>query len=318
MGYGFEGHIGLGKETTWGSAAAITDYVEALSENVALTIERFTHKNIIGTLAEPDDTAGLRRVAGGITFAAHPVAVGYFLNSALSNFGATEVTSGILYSTLFKTGSGDFSSASPVVPYTFEIYRGVTSSQQYTGCVVNALNITFNSNGAVMCEAQMLGRGHTAAMSRSTPTFPGSPSKPFTFDTCSLSLGGAANVNIETLTIGINNNLEGISALNLTTDIAKVRRNNHQMVNVSGVLDFADNTEYLNFVNQTEQRLAVSVTKASSFKMVVDIPRMVYTTFPLAIPGKERLTIGFEGKGFYSTGSGTAIAVTLTTVKSNY
>jgi hypothetical protein len=318
MSYGFAGHIGLGKETNWGSGTTVTDYVEALSENVSLAIERFQHKNIIGSLAEPDDTPGLRRVTGGITFAAHPVSIGYFLASALSNFGATEVASGVLYSTLFKTGSGDFSSETPVVPYTLEIYRDVTSSQRYTGCVVNALNITFNNNGAVMCEAQMIGRGHTAAASRTAPTFPGSPSKPFTFDTCSLSLGGAATALIETLTIGINNNLEGIAALNLTTDIAKVRRNDHQMVNVTGTLDFADNAEYLNFVNQTEQRLTVSVTKASSFKMVIDIPRMVYTAFPLAIPGKERITVGFEGKGFYSPGSATAIAVTLTTVKSNY
>jgi len=82
---------------------------------------------------------------------------------------------------------------------------------------------------------------------------------------------------------------------------------------MSGVLDFQDATEYLNFIDQTEQEMTLSVTKANSFQMVVTLPRFVYTAFPMGISGKDRLLVNFQGKAFYHQGSGTAIEVALTT-----
>lgn len=318
MGYGFAGHIGIAKETSWGSGTAATDYIEALNENVSMSMERFSHKAIIGALAEPDDTAGLRRVAGQIAFAAHPVSIGYFLKGALQTKSVTVVGSFLWRNDFFSTvAGGDFSSEVPVQPYTLEINRDVTSSFQYTGVVVDALSMTFEPNNAVMCEATVIGRG-SRVIAKTTATFPGSPAKPFTFDTVSLSVGGNATALIETLTVEIANNLEGIGALNLSTDIAKVRRNNHQMVNVRGTMDFTNVTEYMNFVNQTEQQFILSVTKANSFMMVIDMPRVVYTAFPVSIPGRERITVDFEGKAQYHTGSANAIKVSLTTVSSSF
>jgi hypothetical protein len=318
MGYGFAGHIGIAKESSWGSGVAATDYVEALSEDLTLSMERFSHKSIIGTLAEPDDTAGLRRVEGNISFTAHPVSIGYFLKGALQTKSVSTVGSSLWRNDFFTTATGgDFSSDVPLQPYTFEVFRDVTSSHQYTGCVIDALTLTFEPNNAVMCEASIIGRG-SALIAKTAPVFPGSSSKPFTFDTVSLGIAGAGTVLVETLSVEINNNLEGIGALNQSLDIAKVRRNNHQMVNISGTMDFTNVTEYLNFVNQTEQRMTISVTKANSFAMVIDMPRVVYTAFPMGIPGKERVTVEFEGKAFYHAGSGTAIKVSLTTTQSLY
>lgn len=318
MGYGFAGHIGIAKESSWGSGVAATDYVEALSEDLSLSMERFSHKSIIGTLAEPDDTAGLRRVEGTLAFTAHPVSIGYFLKGALQTKSVSTVGSSLWLNEFFTTATGgDFSVDVPLQPYTFEIFRDVTSSHRYTGCVVNALSMTFEPNNAVMCEATIIGRG-TSVIAKTTPVFPGSSSKPFTFDTVSLGIAGAGTVLVETLTVEINNNLEGIGALNQSTDVAKVRRSDHQMVNLSGTMDFTTVAEYLNFVNQTEQRFTISVTKANSFQMVIDLPRVVYTAFPLGIPGKERVTVEFEGKAYYHTGSGTAIKVSLTTTQSLY
>lgn len=319
MGYGFAGHIGIAKEATWGSGVAATDYVEALSEDLSLSMERFAHKSIIGTLAEPDDTAGLRRVEGSMAFSAHPVSIGYFLKGALQTKSVSVVASGFLWTNDFFTTAtgGDFSTDVPLQPYTFEIFRDVTSSHRYTGCVINALTMTFEPNNAVMCEATIIGRG-ASVIAKTTPTFPSSSAKPFTFDTVSLGIAGAGTVLVETLSVEINNNLEGIGALNQSTDVAKVRRTNHQMVNLKGTMDFTTVAEYLNFVNQTEQRFTISVTKANSFQMVVDLPRVVYTAFPVGIPGKERITVEFEGKAYYHSGSGTAIKVSLTTTQSLY
>ncbi len=317
MSYGSIGYVGLAKETNWGSGQAATEFVEALTENITLNKDRYNHKNIIGSLAEPDDSVGLNRVGGSISFAANPVAIGHFLRGVLGTQSTSVVTSGSLWTHQFATKNADFDATTPLPPYSVEVFRDVGTAQLYGGGQINGLTFTIANGQAVQCDAAFILR-NAKETAQQTPTFPGSPSKPFAFDTVSLSLGGAANAAIEALTIGINNNLQGIGTLNLSSDIGKIRRNGHQMISVNGSIAFDDVTEYDNFKNQTEQRLAVSMTKANSFQMVIDIPKMVYTSFPLGIPGSNRLLVNFNGKGFYHSGSGNAIKVTLTTVKSNY
>jgi len=321
MAYGFAGHIGIARETSWGSGVAVTsgNYVEALSEDISLALDRFSYKAIIGSLSEPDDATGLYRVEGSMQFAAHPIAIGHFLKGVLHSYTQTTVVTNQLYTHEFVTTSGgaDFSSDVPIQPYTFEIFRDVTSSHRYTGCCVNELTLTMEPNGPVMCEATVVGRG-ADVIAKTTPTFPSSPAKPFAFDTISLSIGGAGTALIESLELTISNNLEGFGALNLSQYVAKVRRTDHQMVNFSGTIDFTNVTEYLNFVNQTEQRMTISMTKAASFQMTIDIPRFVYTAYPLGIPGRERILTSFEGKGFVHPGSLNAIKVILSNCKSTY
>ena len=317
--YGFAGHIGIAKETNWGSGVAVSsgDYIEGFSEDLSLTIERFSHKAIIASLSEPDDSTGLYRVEGSMRFGANPGQnLHNILRAALHSYDTTSAT-GPLYQYDFVTTSGgaDFSTDVPIQPYTLEIFRDVTSSNIYTGCLLNALTFTFNPSGPVMCDATWIGRNAEVG-SKSSPTITTTPAKPFNFATVSLSVGGAGTALIEELVVTVNNNLEGLGALNLSNRIAKVRRNNHQMVEISGTLDFANLTEYGNFVDQTEQRMTVSATAPASFGMVIDIPRVVYTAFPLGIPGRERITVGFTGKGFVHQGSGNAIKISLFTTQS--
>lgn len=317
MSYGFAGYIGLAKETNWGSAQAATDFVEALTENLTLGIDRFPTKNIIGTMAEPDDAAGLNRVSGQVTFSAHPVSIGHFLRAALRPQSTTVVASGALWTHEFTSPLADFASGIPQAPYTLEIFRDVTTAQQYGGAMLTSLALTFAANRPVECTAAFLAR-NTAPCSKQSPTFPSSSSKPFTFDTVSMSIGGSGTVDVEELTVTIDNNLTGFGALNQSRDIAKIRRSDHQMVNINGTVDFTTLDEYEQFRSQNERRMTISVTKADSFQMTLDMPRVIYTAFPLGTPGRDRITVGFTGKAFYHSGSQTAIKATLTTVKSNY
>lgn len=319
MGYGFAGYFGWARETTWGSATNATRFIEILNEDVHQEIERFDYKNVIGTLATPDDKAGVRRVIGSVAFAGNPEALGPALMSVFNTVVTTSLAA-TLHRHVYKqptSSNSAFSSTSPSVPYTLEIFRDVNTTMQYAGAVVSNLSLNFAPNQDVRASIGIIGRSERSAAYQ-TPTFPGSPTIPFTFDTVSLSLAGAANTKIENLTVTIDNQYEGIPALDLSTWISKIRRTGHQTVMINGTLDFSDTAEYNDFIAQTERQLVVSATLANSFSLVVDVPRMVYTSFPLGIGGKERLTVDFEGKGFYHTGSGTGIAVTLTTVSSYF
>jgi len=319
MSYGMKGFIGLGKETAWGSGVAVTDYFYALNEDIKADLDRFDIRNIVDTVAEPDDDVGILRVAGSFLAGGHPVSIGHFLKGIMQQASGSVVTSGSLWKTDFTTSLNDFDAATtPVQPFTMEVARDTSSgSVQYTGCVFNTLEMAWAINQNVRCKVGVIGRDQNI-IARTSATFPGSPTKDFKFSTTSLSVGGAGTARIESLNMTINNNLEGVPALNNSTAIAKIRRRNTQMVTLGGTIDFVDFAEYSAFLAQTEQRWFWNTTAANSFSLLVDLPRVVYTAFPLSTPGRERLTVGFNAKAFYSTGSATAAKISLTTVKSNY
>lgn len=317
MGTANIGHIGFGKQSAYGTPVAITNYVEALSENLTLSIDRFDMKNIVGTPNEPDDMAGLRRMAGDIVFPADPTAVGLALRGIFGVMSGSVVLSGFLFKNEFTAGTSDFSTDSPTAPYTIEIFRDVTSSHRYADAVFSRLSFAIQPNQDLRCSLGMITKT-TSIIAKSSPTYPGSPVNPFAFDTASLSIGGSASSLVEALTVTIDQNIEGVAVINASTEIARVRRRGPQTIMLSGTIGFDNLTEYTNFVSQTEQRFFLNVTRAASFAMLIDLPRVVYTTFPLGMSGRSRITAGFEAKARYHTGSATAIKIDLTSTKSNY
>ncbi len=315
--YGMAGFLGLGKETSWGSGVAATDFIELMSENITLDIARYDTRNVIGRLSEPDDSAGIKTVQGDALFAAFPIGLGYVLRSAFGVVSGSIIVSGQLYRNDFSFGDTAFSNDCPVPPYTFEIFRDVTSSQRYTGVAVSRLQLACQPNQDVRVTASILARA-TAELAKSTPSFPGSSIYPFAFDTASISIGGAASAKLEAYTFTADNQLVGVPRLNNSSEIAVLRRNGFQQVRFGGTIAFEDLTEYKNFKDQTEQAIKIHHTLAASFGLTIDMPRFVYTAFPLGTPGRERLTVAFEGIGRYHTGSLNAVKVSLFNTKSDY
>lgn len=316
-GMGAAGFLGLAKETSWGTAVGATDYVELLSESMALTIDRFEIKNIAAIYTEPDDMSGLRRIEGNIEFPAFPKPLGHCLRGVFGNPSSITSLGSSLYNNVFKTPTADFGTGQPVAPYTFEVFRDVTSSFQYAGVVMNTFQLSVQPNQELRCSVGVIGKS-TSVVNKTSPTFVSSPVEPFSFDTCSISIAGAATALIESFTLNVDGQIQGVPALNATTAVAKIRRSGPQLVSISGMMDFADLTEYSNFLNQTEQAFVLNFTKANSFSLKISLPRVVYTAFPVAMGGRERVTVSFTGKARYHTGSATAVEFALTTTTSNF
>lgn len=315
-GHGMAGHVGLGKQSAWGTPAAATDYLTVMSENLTSTFDRFEKENIYGGLYEPNDVAGVERVGGDITFSGHPETMGLFLNAAL---GLTTVTSihSALAEASFKPRTTDISSVHPNDLYSFEISRNVGSAQQYSDCSVTGLTMELAPNQPLKMTASILGRTSTN-IAATSPSFSASPVDPFTFDSASLSIGGAATDLIEGLTVSITNNFSGRPSLNNSNTIARVKRDGPVEIRVSGNIGFENITEYQNFRNQTNQALKLTMFEAGSFQFVVDVPSMVYTAFPLGMGGREYQLVGFEGRANYLVSSACSIEALLTTVKSDW
>lgn len=314
---GHLGYVGIAKEVTWGVAVPATDYFEVMSESLSETIDRFPTRNVISGFSEPDDVAGAQRAAGDISMFGHPVSMGHLLKGVLNTVSGSAVLSGFLHKSRFISTKSEFADGVPSQPYTIEVHRDVTSAFQYAGAVLNQLQMSLTPNQDLRLTASYIAKS-VLLIAKTVPTFPGSPTDPFTFETASLSMGGAATARFEAFNLTINNNINPIMALNGSRNIARMRRSGLQEVRISGTLDFIDVTEYLDFKNQTERQMQLTLTRANSFLLLIDVPRFVYSTFPTGIPGRDRLTIGFNGIARYSQSSGVAIDIGLTTTKSNY
>lgn len=317
MAYGMQGYLGLAKETVWGTPVTPTAFAKFMSETLTGTIDRFETDNAYGGFFAPDDQAGVNRYAGDIALAANAETAGLLLHAG---FGAVTTTTVLttFKSHVFQAAVADVSSLNPLPAYTLEVFRDVTSAQQYAGCVMSQMQIQGQINQDVRFTTSWLAKNvlNKARIAAASVTYPTSPVSPFTFDTASLSLfpvgSTAAAVDyIEAFNITINNNLEAIPTLNNTTQVAKIRRANPFDVTFSATVGFDDITEYNRFLNQTEMAFKINVTRANSFSMLIDIPRAIYTAFPLSIPGRGRLTVGLESKARTPVGSAGPLAVTL-------
>ena len=313
MSDGQLGHIGIAKETTWGTPVAATDYIEALSESMTTEIERFETKNIIAGLYEPDDSAGVNRHEGDIVFGANPETLGFILDGAFGVTSGTEILSGFLYSTEYTPATAEANSLHPLPPYTIEIFRDMGSSAQYTGGQFASVEMSVSPNQELCVTAATISKNFNP-IAKTTASFPGSPTEPFLFDACSISLAGVAITRMEALTFTFDNQLEGVPTLNATNEIAKVRRTGSQLVRLAGTFEFSDFSDFDSFRNKTEQQLIATFTAPNSFSLVIDVPRMLFTEMPVQLAGRERVTGDFAAMGRYSAGSGHAVKVTLTTV----
>jgi hypothetical protein len=316
-GYGFGGHIGLAKESSWGTATAATDFVEGLSESVAASFDRYDVKNIVGRYGEPDDEQGLKRIGGDVVFAGQPEAMLPWMVAATGIQSGTEILSGFLHQHDLTMATSEDGANNPLAPLTLEIFRDVTSSQQYDGCQVSQLQMSAAPNQDLRLTASVIGKGERN-IAKTTATFPGSPTGPFTFDTCSISIAGAASAKVEGFTLTIDNQLEGIPTLNASAEIAKVRRTGPQLVRLSGSLGFEDIVEYEYFKNETEVAFLANFTAASSHSLLIDIPRLIYTAFPTGIGDRGRQVISFDGICRWHAGSLSAIAFALTNTTSGF
>lgn len=311
MAFGARGHIGIAKETTWGTAVAASDYFEALSESIVTNIERFDVRNIFGGMYEPDDEAGVVRHAGDIILPAHPVSIGFFLNGALGVNSVTAVLSGVLFTNQFTPVTSDTGSLSALPAYTLEVFRDVTSSQQYAGAQFNTLELSVTPNQELRATVGVIAKTR-AGLAATTPSFPGSPTGVFKFNTASVSLGGNAIARLENFTLTFDNQLEGIPVLNAANEVARIHRTGPQLVRVTGTAAFDNTTDFDSFINETEQRLFLNFTRADSFSLLIDIPRAIFTEHPQQITGRDRLTVDFAMIGRFDTGSNTALDIRLT------
>jgi hypothetical protein len=242
--------------------------------------------------------------------------MGHFLRGVFGVQSLTVITSSYFRYT-YTPIANDVGSAHVGHPYTVEIFRDVTSSELFSGVNFGMIDFSVAPNQDLRMTVGLVAKNKTfvaATASAGNITFPTSPTGIFKFDTASLTFDGVAVDRIENLRMSFNNQIGGIPTLANTREITRIRRTGPQMVRISGTIEFLSIQDALDFENQTEKVFQANFVKANSFALFFQFPRMIYSSFPRQIPGRERLTVDFEAMGRYSPTSRYAMRVELTTV----
>jgi len=80
---GTRGHVGLKKETTWGTEQVADVFLPFVSESITPDIEDLVSAAQRGIVDEPPSYQGEKKFSGGVVLEVHPASIGHILRSAL-------------------------------------------------------------------------------------------------------------------------------------------------------------------------------------------------------------------------------------------
>lgn len=92
MALGQLGHVGIAKETVFGTAVGATNYLKFNTESLTLSIEDLIEASLNAIRDESTSYEGLGTIAGDTVHEIHPIDVGFLLRSALGQPATTDRT----------------------------------------------------------------------------------------------------------------------------------------------------------------------------------------------------------------------------------
>jgi len=126
------------------------------------------------------------------------------------------------------------------------------------------------------------------------------------------------------MTLELDEALENKNTLNNTKTPSRTVRSGRRTLAVGGTLIFDTQTEYQQFLSQSERNLTVHMKGATEVQsgypetLTMVVPLFRYTDFKPVAGGAEKIEVGFSGKGVYSTTSATMLQITLANTQAAY
>ncbi len=314
--YGALAHFGISKQNSFGIATTNFKYYPIISEGLAVKIEQIIDEAIRGRFAEGPSYEGIETTEGDISMNAHPLGLGHFLRGVFGVASSTLVTTGV-YEHEFLPADSDFDTNCALPPYTCEVYRGVGQSWQFTDVIFPRIEFSFANNQLLKATVGVMART-SSLMTKNTPVFEAEGA--WAWSVASIQLDGQAFDKFTELSITFDNQIEATHVLNMTKRAGRFRRTGFQQVRITGSMLFESQSEYMEFRNQSERRLLITLDDAiTSYNILtIDIPKMRYTDYPVAVEGPGYIVVGFSADGKYDTNSKYAIRITLTNTVAGY
>ena len=321
MAYGMDARIGVNFQTAYGTSAITSmHWIEPLSESVDLSKAQLVQGGLRGLYDEGRYQEGANSVAGDVQIEAKPVQLGVLLNAALQK--TATVTSGSVYTHTFKPRTSDFSASCAEAPFTYMKYIDAGSARLYSDLNANNLSLEI-ANGELVNASMSVVGGTFSQAAGVAASYTVQDALDWTVS--SMSFGGSAKTNIRQMSIAVDNKLEAKHNMGVTNRYpSRIKRTGQRAISISGTVAFDDQTEFQQFISQTEQRLLINLrgrTEISSGypdMLTIDAPSMRFTEMPQSVGGAGELEIQFSAMAVYNTGSANTLAITLVNCKSGY
>lgn len=321
MSYGMKTNVGISFQNSYGTALTNSIYwVPFLSEGFAVSKEPIVSEGMTGVFDEGATYEGINAVEGTLEVEAHPIVLGAMLKALMGS--PSTVTSGAYYTHTFKPRTADFDDYSAQIPVTISKALGDAGSA-HRFYDMNASKMSLSVANGELLEASMDFMGgkylQIVAPAASYPA-----GKSFTWDVASVSLAGAANADISDFNMELDESLENKYTLNAAKTPSRTKRSGRRTLAVGGTLIFDNQTEYQQFLSQSERNLTVHMVGQTNVQsgynelLTITVPLFRYVEFKPVAGGAEKLEVGFSGKGIYSTTSATILQITLANTQAAY
>lgn len=317
MGYGTNAVVGISFQSSYGTASGVSSlmYIPFVSETVGLDIPELVPESKTGRFDASDSEGGPRTVTGDLSFEPSPIELGLLLKSVLGE--ADSVTnSGGIYKHVFTPRTSDWDDSAANQPLS--IYKDLATASDalyHRDLVGSALELSI-ANGELMKGSVSFVGGTEGTTTTQTASYHGG--RFFTWDTTSVSLGGAGNADVEQLTFTLDEHLEPVHTLNNSKYPSSIKRGGEKRtVSISGTIKFPNNTEYNAFTAQSDRgfifnfRGPTEIQSGYYDELTLKCGRMLYTEFKPSAEGDGEVSVSFSGKLQYSQSSGTSVFVTL-------
>lgn len=321
MAYGQDSRVGISFQNSYGTAnVASLHWLEPISESLTLSKAQLTQKGLRGIYDAGQLQEGANTVAGDITIEAKANHLGVLL--AATNGAPSTVTSGALYTHTFKPRQADHNPLSAERPFTYLKFMGDTgSAHQFSD--LNGANLELSiSNGELLTAKMSMVGGSYARTAAVAATY--SVSNAIDWSVSSAVCGGVALAGVRALTISQELGVEAQHVIDTDKFPARIKRKDARMISISGTILFDDQVEYNEFIAQSDQSFKLflngtaAVQSGYTESLLIDIPAMRYTEFPLVVGGAGQIEVSFKGQAQYLVSSATAIAYTLACGKAGF
>jgi len=312
-------YLGIAKATTWGSAVAITDFIEiineTLSENHALIVaedvpNRSSQKQLPGRFG----------VEGDVVFNPRPDNVGQILAWLLGSDTVSQpdpVNAPNTYSHKIKQ-------ADDLPIFTAEVGLDNPSNigvKKYDSMMADTVRISHDPEGMVEITATLRGRSVDISGAPLTPSF--STLMPFVFHMGQFKIAGTANGDVEGVTININNNLQA----KMDENSRFVGKYKPGLLVVEGSFDisFENMDQFKRFLGKATATTPQNVIEEVSFeaiytsyeaiegafyyKLAFNMPKIVYSVHRASIDRRSRIVEGIDFRALRDPTEGSPIIV---------
>ncbi|MEM7734443.1 MAG: phage tail tube protein [Deinococcota bacterium] len=283
MGTGATGHVGLAKETTWGTGVAPTVWPLG-TEDLNADFPEIEVDVPSGSRNAPRSDRGRPSFAGSISgILAKPNSLGHILQAAL--IAPTTTGAGPNYFHTFVPRQAPVSSDVALVPYSVQSTRG-DKTTRFNGCQLNELTLNAPVDGRLTVDTSWMAKGWTPrGLSAATPVL--ETGRTFMFRHAAHQKGStpAAFNDIKNLTLSYTNNLEGDMAQDGTEEMRAMYLGTSRLT-VDMTLVFANTDVFDNFVDEEDDQYIFRWEIDANTYLQITIPNLSVKSYSDPLSGR--------------------------------